>query len=1138
MFRRGADGRSLSELEEQQRLQEEMYASRFSSNPATRLVFPSTGQRRADGDQIASGSTGAARGNPLDAAFMSMFGGNDTEGPASRAHALAGSPFYPRQPPPYHRPFMPAPYGGMPSPTDPYGRRSGYNYPPPPGASPTEQRYGQNLYGLQSQASRDHAAFYGRQRPSELSQAAILDRAYAAVSGEDDASAILAASTANKPIQPPTLQSSYLPKGQTPKSTPSAAAKCPGSRGGGGRGRGGRGRGRGRGRGGRGGRGSAATKSAVIKKEDAGPPPPPITWFPGTVPLGLAEDKFWLSELQVYLRSNFAEAFAATEEDIAAPMHGRNKPIALGQVGIRCMHCKNDPPSERGQQATSYPSLISGIYNSVQQMLRLHFDCCLAMPAEVRKKIESLKVSSSARGGRKQYWIDSSKRLGLVDTPHGIHFGRDPYGPLPPLEGPSVTSKNAAKMKAAQAKKEDAEKGEKKEETKEGDDAAVPPVQNLPPEELFPLVEPDDKNLISDYLYLTLEQMQPCLLMEADKVGCYKSRRVGFPGLACKHCVGQAGCGRYFPASEASLSQTTTSQTIMNHVRNCRRCPIEIRENLELMKRARMGPDGKRADKPKHGGRKVFFRRLWCRMQGLPMDDETIKPPRKNARLTKKRGPYTKRKGMRRSLMGGSDDDDDEEEEHDDDSLEGASMDEDEETETEDEDSVSSENESDELMQKSAAKSTKSKSSKKSPKSEMSKWYEGCVRLTKSDDPHWLSEMQCYARSDLVEVFSLEKNDSLDGYIGRKEPSVGQVGIRCAFCKSLPKLERPGGCVYFPDSLSSIHSKVSDLLRLHFPSCPSMPDDVKSTFKSLRGFGAKADGDAQQYWIDSARDIGLSDIPTSPSGWGLTFRRDPLQPSPADELDRENAGAATFNFTKSMLVRADDRGICTDHAMLLLRQVMPCRFKKSDKRGGPGGRGRDRVIGFPGLCCRHCTTKNSFGRYFPVSAKNLTDNTTASIQGHVQSCSKCPDAIKASLAYLMHRSVLQKAELSGSWKKTFFKRVWDRLHVERAWSNADGDLREDGSVSSGGMIDFDTKIGAQGSASDSEDEEVTADMQDMIKAAALWLCEQEATNDPSSRGRATSRARLLPSKRTLPFSPQRRGRGGSLTAKRRRAVAI
>lgn len=64
------------------------------------------------------------------------------------------------------------------------------------------------------------------------------------------------------------------------------------------------------------------------------------TWYTGCVPLGVEDDKYWLSELQVFLRCNFAEAFGATEDDIAAPMHGRNKPIALGQVGIRCVHCK------------------------------------------------------------------------------------------------------------------------------------------------------------------------------------------------------------------------------------------------------------------------------------------------------------------------------------------------------------------------------------------------------------------------------------------------------------------------------------------------------------------------------------------------------------------------------------------------------------------------------------------------------------------------------------------------------------------------------------------------------------------------------------------------------------------------------
>ncbi len=62
-------------------------------------------------------------------------------------------------------------------------------------------------------------------------------------------------------------------------------------------------------------------------------------------------------------------------------------PIALGQVGIRCQHCRDissvSPPNNADasdknrhsvQNAISYPSFISGIYNTVQQMYRLHFE--------------------------------------------------------------------------------------------------------------------------------------------------------------------------------------------------------------------------------------------------------------------------------------------------------------------------------------------------------------------------------------------------------------------------------------------------------------------------------------------------------------------------------------------------------------------------------------------------------------------------------------------------------------------------------------------------------------------------------------------------------------------------------------------
>lgn len=152
------------------------------------------------------------------------------------------------------------------------------------------------------------------------------------------------------------------------------------------------------------------------------------------------------------------------------------------------------------------------------------------MPPDVRTKIEQLRTSCSSRGGRKQYWIDSAKRLGLVDTPHGIHFGRDPTGPLPPLAGPSVNSKEARNKKynispdtpspdkdmsgpttlTPEAFSDD----EMEHLTEEAIIDPSPLSSPVPPVDARALVFPVDKSLISDYLYLTLEQMAPCLLME------------------------------------------------------------------------------------------------------------------------------------------------------------------------------------------------------------------------------------------------------------------------------------------------------------------------------------------------------------------------------------------------------------------------------------------------------------------------------------------------------------------------------------------------------------------------------------------------------------------------------------------------
>eukprot|EP00551_Chaetoceros_affinis_P010027 CAMPEP_0203668758 /NCGR_PEP_ID=MMETSP0090-20130426/5309_1 /ASSEMBLY_ACC=CAM_ASM_001088 /TAXON_ID=426623 /ORGANISM="Chaetoceros affinis, Strain CCMP159" /LENGTH=900 /DNA_ID=CAMNT_0050533281 /DNA_START=173 /DNA_END=2875 /DNA_ORIENTATION=+ len=139
------------------------------------------------------------------------------------------------------------------------------------------------------------------------------------------------------------------------------------------------------------------------------------------------------------------------------------------------------------------------------------------------------------------------------------------------------------------------------------------------------LVEMKDKDLVPDYLFLAMAQMKPCHLTDADRVGCYKEREVGFLGMSCKHCGGQPGFGKYFPATVRSLAQTTTSQTIVKHIAvKCRLCPPEVRLAVLALQMEQANKDRAVKDangsafesRPRYGSRKIFFNRLWGRLHG------------------------------------------------------------------------------------------------------------------------------------------------------------------------------------------------------------------------------------------------------------------------------------------------------------------------------------------------------------------------------------------------------------------------------------------------------------------------------------------------------------------------------------------
>jgi hypothetical protein len=236
------------------------------------------------------------------------------------------------------------------------------------------------------------------------------------------------------------------------------------------------------------------------------------------------------------------------------------------------MYCKHRPAGKRPERAVCYPSSLRNIYHSIETWQRRHSLVCSDIPAWVRRSIVELMESSKSRaGGRRQYWEDSARRIGMVDTPHGVRFARTPgdLGSSEPCPRPQKT---------------------------------------LPSK---PVVQEGDRELITDYLYLLMEQMETCQFKEEDRTGGrskIKDNEVGFPGMQCRHCQGKAGFGRYFPATSSALALANSDRNIHNHIQKCRRCPQSIKSQLAQLSKDQVQLKNRR------GLRKMFFERVWNRM--------------------------------------------------------------------------------------------------------------------------------------------------------------------------------------------------------------------------------------------------------------------------------------------------------------------------------------------------------------------------------------------------------------------------------------------------------------------------------------------------------------------------------------------
>jgi len=147
------------------------------------------------------------------------------------------------------------------------------------------------------------------------------------------------------------------------------------------------------------------------------------------------EDAQYLNAVHCFVRQN-VEVFAADEHDISLPAPGRKSQITIGQIGIRCIHCKHLKFKDRVKRAMCYPPSVSGIYHSISNMKFDHFGACRGLTPMKRQEFASLKTESYSKGSKSgrphaqgsstaRYYTESALNLGLVDTPLGIRYIAD-----------------------------------------------------------------------------------------------------------------------------------------------------------------------------------------------------------------------------------------------------------------------------------------------------------------------------------------------------------------------------------------------------------------------------------------------------------------------------------------------------------------------------------------------------------------------------------------------------------------------------------------------------------------------------------------------------------------------------------------
>jgi len=146
---------------------------------------------------------------------------------------------------------------------------------------------------------------------------------------------------------------------------------------------------------------------------------------PSAQPLYRPSDDDWLSPQLCLVRQQM-ECFPADQRDIneRRSAGGSIHPPAMGQVGIRCVHCTNTPLKARAKGSVLYPKSVKAIHMAMRNFQRHHLLACPAMPFNVKQRYAAIRNKAvQSKKDSYIYLAQSCKDMGVVEKGGLLQLG-------------------------------------------------------------------------------------------------------------------------------------------------------------------------------------------------------------------------------------------------------------------------------------------------------------------------------------------------------------------------------------------------------------------------------------------------------------------------------------------------------------------------------------------------------------------------------------------------------------------------------------------------------------------------------------------------------------------------------------------